>query len=105
MSRKEADAVGVVAEDFVAGKDQRIDRAGQFGARRARSAGGRPSLNGTVTLAPRPPAAMKLAQAFPQNASVQARGSPVVEILPGLRAKAAWMSGDLLCAMGLPKTA
>ena len=61
-------------------------------------------LNGSVTLSPRPPAARNAATAAAKPSSgarmrVYSRSSPVA------RAKAAWISGDFECAIGLPMTA
>jgi hypothetical protein len=57
---QQAGTIGVVAQDIGAIEDQRIDGTGKFGTRASRVARRQAcSLNGTVTLAPQPPAAAK----------------------------------------------
>jgi hypothetical protein len=60
-------------------------------------------LNGTVTFSPRPPSATK--RAHRRRSRQAAEDATVFHVLPGLRANAAWISGDLLWAIGLPMTA
>ena len=60
-------------------------------------------LAGSVTLAPFPPSAMKASTASAKP-SVGARIARYSISCPVWRAKAAWMSGDLLWLMGLPNT-
>src|SRR5690606_6825804 len=62
------------------------------------------SLNGTVTLSPRPPLLRNSATAA-RKPSSGARSAPYCMRWPVWAAKAAWICGDLLWAMGLPMTA
>jgi hypothetical protein len=61
------------------------------------------SLNGTVTLAPLPPSAMKARTASAKPSS-GARRRSYCRSWPVCAANAAWISGDLLWAIGLPNT-
>jgi hypothetical protein len=62
------------------------------------------SLNGTVTLSPRPPDCRK---AFTSSAKRPGRPRivPYSTSSPSARANIVWMRGDWLCATGLPMTA
>jgi len=55
-------------------------------------------------LSPLPPSATKAA-GRPCEVVAAAEDPVVDDVLAGLAAKAAWMSGDLLCAIGFPMTA
>ena len=91
----------------VASKRQRVDRlAGARAVRCARSrAANASSLNGSVTLSPRPPAARNAAHGRARSRRAARAGARTRCPARSARANAAWISGDLLCAIGLPMTA